>query len=103
MTAAFTWHPEPALLAEVLQLAQQQGRSPEAIVTEAVQLYLHHSSQEVAGSTDQALSPEERLAFMQLPLQERRQILQQQAEEIDTQHEQDYEWHEWQTADLIEY
>jgi hypothetical protein len=104
MTVEFTWHPEPALLTEVLQLAQHQGRSPEAIVTEAVQFYLQHSSNpEISDLTNQPLSLSERLAFMKLSLDERRQILQQQADAMSIHYEQDSEWREWQTGDLIEY
>jgi hypothetical protein len=43
MTPAFAWQPDPTLLEQVLDLAQQQGRSPDAIVTEAVKLYLKPS------------------------------------------------------------
>ena len=104
MTTAFTWHPEPALSTEVLQLAQQQGRSPEALVTEAVQLYLQNSFTKADSKfTEQSLSLEDRLKFMKLPLDERRQILQRQADAMSTHYEQDSEWREWQTGDLIEY
>jgi hypothetical protein len=36
MATALNWQPEPTLIEKVLTLAQQQGRSPEAILTEAV-------------------------------------------------------------------
>jgi hypothetical protein len=35
MATVFEWKPEPTLLEQLTALAQQQGRSPEAIVTQA--------------------------------------------------------------------
>lgn len=42
MTAAFQWNPDSALLAKVMQLAQQRGQSPEVILSEAVTLYVEN-------------------------------------------------------------
>lgn len=40
MDYAFDWKPEQALLEKLLALASQRGQSPEAIVTEIVNIYL---------------------------------------------------------------
>lgn len=40
MEQTFNWKPEQPLLEKVIALARQRGRSPEAIVTEAVRQYL---------------------------------------------------------------
>ena len=40
MEYTFDWKPEQTLLEKVITLARQRGQSPEAIVTEAVRLYL---------------------------------------------------------------
>lgn len=45
----------------------------------------------------------QRRAFMQLPLEERRRILAEQAEEMLVYYQQNSEWQELQTGDLIEY
>lgn len=40
MDSTLNWQPELTLIEQILQLAQQRGQSPEAILTEAVRLYL---------------------------------------------------------------
>jgi hypothetical protein len=40
MDNTFNWRPESLLLKKLLIVANQQDRSPEAIVTEAVKLYI---------------------------------------------------------------
>ena len=44
MASTLNWQPEPTLIEQILQLAQQRGQSPEAILTEAVRLYLDTQS-----------------------------------------------------------
>ena len=44
-----------------------------------------------------------RRAFLQLPLGERRRILSEQAEAMALHYQQDTEWQELQTGDLIDY
>jgi hypothetical protein len=39
-TPQVQWNPEPILLEELTQLAQQRGQTPEEIITEAVFAYL---------------------------------------------------------------
>jgi len=52
--------------------------------------------------TDQPLSLVERRAFMKLPIEERRRILAEQAEQMATHYEQDPEWKELQGGDIVE-
>ena len=40
MASTLNWQLEPPLIEQLLTLAQQRGQSPEAILTEAVRLYL---------------------------------------------------------------
>jgi transcription initiation factor TFIID subunit TAF12 len=102
MTAtAFEWQPEPTLLTQLTTLAQQQGRSPEAIVTQAVITYLQ--TQMNANSSKPApLSLEARRAFLKLPLADRRRLLQAQAETLVPHYQTDPEWQALQTGDLLE-
>ena len=52
---------------------------------------------------EQALSLEQRLAFLKLPLIERRRILEGQAESIVNHYQQDSEWQELMSDDIISY
>ena len=38
------WHPEPHLIEQLTQIAQQRGQTTESIITEAVLLYLQTQS-----------------------------------------------------------
>ncbi len=52
---------------------------------------------------EQDLSLEERLAFLKLPIAERRSILARQAEKLMAHYQQDSEWQELMAGDIIEY
>jgi hypothetical protein len=54
-------------------------------------------------ATQQPLSLCDRRAFLQLPLEERRRILGEQAEAMALHYQQDTEWQELEAGDLIEY
>lgn len=54
-------------------------------------------------ATQQPLSLRDRRAFLQLPLEERRRILAEQAQAMALHYQQDTEWQELQAGDLIEY
>lgn len=56
-----------------------------------------------APETHPSLSLAQRRAFMQLPLEERRRILAQQAEEMTVPYQQNTEWQEIQAGDIVEY
>lgn len=52
MDSTFDWKPEQTLLEKLITLARQRGQSPEAIVSEAVRLYLEIQGQEQSISFD---------------------------------------------------
>lgn len=56
-----------------------------------------------AAKVDQTTTLAQRRAFMKLPLEERRRILAEQAEGMLAHYQQDSEWQELQTGDVIEY
>jgi hypothetical protein len=65
MATAFEWNTEPILLEKIAYLAQQQGRSPNELITEAVTLYLQNQSEKLSDRfQDDTLSLEQRRAFM---------------------------------------
>ena len=103
MATKFEWKPEPTLLEQLTTLAQQQGKSPEAIITEAVILYLQSQMRFNQPQTQSFLSLDQRRTFLKLPLEERRRVLQAQAETLITHYQTDTEWQELQAGDLIEY
>ncbi len=51
----------------------------------------------------QPLSLSDRCAFLKLPMEERRRILTEQAEEIAAHYQQNTEWRELQAGDIVEY
>lgn len=104
MPTVFEWKPEPTLLEQLTTLAQERGQSPETIITQAVTLYLQSQMKSNQSPQTQAfLSIDQRRAFLKLPLEERRHILQAQAETLITHYQSDTEWQEFQSGDLIEY
>lgn len=52
---------------------------------------------------EQPVSVVERRAFIRLPLEKRRQILEEQARKVVTQYEQELEWRDLQGGDIVEY
>ncbi|MBR8827240.1 MAG: hypothetical protein DSM107014_04935 [Gomphosphaeria aponina SAG 52.96 = DSM 107014] len=52
---------------------------------------------------EQSISLAERLAFLKLPITERRRILATQAEEMSAHYEQDSQWQELMAGDIIDY
>ncbi|WP_017324366.1 hypothetical protein [Synechococcus sp. PCC 7336] len=95
-------HTDQLLLLQVLvqELLQAEG------VTEK-QLLEGSSSQPAVSSFEDDdngdLTLEERRDFLEKPLVERRRILAEQAEAIQTHYEQNTEWKEWLAGDIVEY
>ena len=103
MTTAFEWTPEPTLLEKLMTVAKQRGRSPEALVNEAVNLYLDSQLVLEGYRESEPLTLKQRRDVLKLPLEERRRLLQQQAEIMATHYENNTEWQDLQPGDLIEY
>jgi hypothetical protein len=102
MVTTLNWKPGQTLLQQLNELAQQQGQSPEEIITRAVTLYLRSQMPSRTLSETQQISVDRRRAFLKLPMEERRQILQDQAEALMTHYQTDTEWQDLQVGDLIE-
>jgi hypothetical protein len=102
MATTFDWKPEPTLLEQLITLAQQQQRSPEAIVTQAVISYLQ-TQISATDHSQSSLSLSQRRAFLKRPLAERQHLLQAQAETLITHYQTDTEWQELQAGDVIDY
>ena len=58
---------------------------------------------EVTPDSSQNLSLEQRLAFLKLPIAERKRILQSQAETMLAHYQKDSEWQELMAGDIIDY
>jgi hypothetical protein len=56
-----------------------------------------------SSAEEQTLTLEQRLAFLKLPMSERRRILESQAEAMLVHYQQDSEWQELMTGDIIDY
>lgn len=82
--------------------ASQRLENPYA-VEYSITLARAERAQDKATPTQQPLSLSDRRAFLQLPLEERRRILSEQAEAMALHYQQDTEWQDLQTGDLIEY
>ena len=54
-------------------------------------------------SEEQSLTLEQRLDFLKLPITERRQILESQADEMIAQYQQETGWQELMAGDIIDY
>lgn len=102
MITTLNWKPEQTLLQQLNELARQQDQSPEEIITQAVTLYLQSQRQSSTPPETQPLSIDRRRAFLKLQMSERRQILQEQTENLMTHYQTDTEWQDLQVGDLIE-
>jgi hypothetical protein len=71
------------------------GQTVEVVIL--VQEVSSHSSEEISPSLKQ------RLAFLKLPMTERRNILESQAEIMHSHYQQDSEWQELMAGDIIDY
>ncbi|WP_055075003.1 type II toxin-antitoxin system Phd/YefM family antitoxin [Pseudanabaena sp. 'Roaring Creek'] len=63
---------------------------------------LQHQQAQVK-EEEQGLTIEQRLDFLKLPIAERRQILESQAEEMITHYQQETDWKELMAGDIIDY
>jgi hypothetical protein len=85
--------------AKVLPGNRIEIQSPDLTVGQTVEEVSSHSS------TTEDISPslKQRLAFLKLPMTERRNILESQADIMLSHYQQDSEWQELMAGDIIEY
>ena len=78
---------------------------PELAVGETVEIVILIPDVTIAnaGAVEPNLTLDQRRAFLKLPMSERRQILASQASEMLVHYEQDSEWRELMTGDIIDY
>jgi hypothetical protein len=92
------------LIAQVLPGNRIEIQAPTLSVGQTVEVIVLVSEDTVADSSEeQSLSLEQRLAFLKLPLAERRVILASQAETILPHYQQDSQWQELMAGDIIDY
>ncbi|NJL84171.1 MAG: hypothetical protein HC890_16905 [Chloroflexaceae bacterium] len=91
--------------AKVLPGNKLEIEDPNLLVGQTVEVIILVSGVSSFSSTteDQTLSLDQRLAFLRLPIVERRRILTNQAEAIIDHYQQDSEWQELMTGDIINY
>ena len=80
------------------EAATASGRTPEALAQACIEREVND-----ANGTAIARPMSRRRALMQLPIEERRRILEAQAEKLVAHYEQDAEWREFQGGDIVEY
>ena len=80
-------------------------QAPNLIVGQTVEviILLQELATHSSNTKEQSPSLEQRLAFLKLPIAERRHILESQAERMLTHYQQDSEWQELMTGDILDY
>lgn len=61
-----------------------------------------NQKEQKVNDTDQ-LTLSQRQEFLNLPIEERRRILEQQADRIQHHYQEDIQWREWLEGDIIDY
>lgn len=91
--------------AKVLPGNKIEIETPSLSVGQTVEIIIlvQESDRTSSPAEEQPLSLEHRLAFFKLPLDERRRILEKQAETMVEHYQQDSEWQELMSGDIINY
>ncbi|MBK1986843.1 hypothetical protein A0J48_004675 [Sphaerospermopsis aphanizomenoides BCCUSP55] len=76
---------------------------PNFVVGQTVEVVILVSENTPDSGKNQSLSLEQRLAFLKLPMAERRRILESQAETMISHYEEDSEWKELMSGDILDY
>ncbi|MBM3240072.1 ribbon-helix-helix protein, CopG family [Candidatus Poribacteria bacterium] len=92
-----------ALANQVRKIAKRENISISFFARQAIEEKLKQMEPFFFHENEKKLSLRERRAFMDLPIEERRKIMAEQAEEILFSYEQDSEWKELQRGDIVEY
>ncbi|MEG3438274.1 hypothetical protein V0288_14185 [Pannus brasiliensis CCIBt3594] len=91
--------------AKVLPGNKIEIQSPDLPVGQTVEvvILMRDAIPDSANEEDRSPSLEERIAFLKLPLTERRRILESQAGEMLDHYQQDLQWRELMAGDIIDY
>lgn len=90
------------LTAKVLPGNRIEIQEPSLSVGQTVEVVILVPETTSYPADKQALSLEQRLSFLKLPIAERRRILESQAETATAHYQQDSEWQELMTGDIID-
>ena len=91
------------ITAKVLPGNRIEIQSPSLSVGETVEVVILVPEPTPDSVEDRYLSLEQRLAFLKLPMAERRGILESQAETMLAHYQQDSDWKELMSGDIIDY
>jgi hypothetical protein len=91
------------LKAKVLPGNKIEIETPNLIVGQTVEVVILIPNDTPDSVEKQSLSLEQRIAFLKLPMAERRRILESQTETMITHYQQDLEWEELMSGDIIDY
>jgi hypothetical protein len=91
--------------AKVLPGNKLEIQSSELLVGQTVEVIILSPTiiSDTSAFEDAVLSLEQRRAFLKLPMIERQRVLERQAEEMGNHYQQDSEWQELMTGDIIDY
>ena len=91
--------------AKVLPGNKIEIQDPNLLVGQTVEVIIlvSEATPDSSAIEEQAPSLEQRLAFLKLPIAERRRILESQAETVLEHYHQDSEWQELMAGDIINY
>jgi hypothetical protein len=91
--------------AKVLPGNKIEIQTPDLPVGQKVEviIFVREASSESSDENDRSLSLEERIAFLKLPIAQRRRVLESQAEAMTEHYLHDPQWRELMAGDIIEY
>lgn len=91
--------------AKVLPGNRIEIQAPNLTVGQTVEVVIlvQEVTSDSSSTEERSPSLEQRLAFLKLPMAERRHILESQAERMLAHYQQDSEWQELMTGDIIDY
>jgi hypothetical protein len=87
----------------VLEGNKIEIQEPSLTVGQSVEIIVIIPESANSFTQEQNLSLEQRIAFLKLPLSERRRILQEQSESMITHYQNNNEWKELMSGDIIDY
>jgi hypothetical protein len=91
------------ITATVLEGNKIEIQTPNLPIGQSVEVIVLVPDTNYSSEQGQSLSLEQRIAFLKLPISERRRILQVQAESMVTHYEQNSEWKEFMAGDIVDY